>query len=95
MRHSSQPLESCPKTKSRPIDLNPRVAEALAATKSDVRLDDPLVDVKFIAKETGWGMTTIYRKIRSGELPPGFLIGPHSRRWRMSEIDAAIEALAR
>ena len=32
--------------------------------------------------------TTFYEYIRQGLLPPGFEVGPKSKRWRMSDIEA-------
>lgn len=40
-----------------------------------------LLDTKEIVKRTGWSRTTIWRKVRSGDFPAPFALGPNSNRW--------------
>lgn len=44
--------------------------------------------VSEVCKALKISQTTFYEYIKQGELPPGFKFGPHTRRWRMSEINA-------
>ena len=40
-----------------------------------------MLDTKEVMRRTGWSRTTIWRKVRSGEFPAPFAIGPNSNRW--------------
>ena len=68
-----------------------------AAKKRRVRskpgyvLDDPLLTAEESAAERGQGVSTFYRDLRPGRVPPGYRIGPRCRRWRRSHIRKGVE----
>lgn len=57
--------------------------------------DDPLLSAGEAAIETGRGLSTFWRDMRAGRLPPPYYILPHCPRWRRSELRAAIDACRR
>ena len=50
--------------------------------------NDDWMTVKQICQCLKISETTFYEYIRQGLLPPGFEVGPKSKRWRMSDIEA-------
>jgi excisionase family DNA binding protein len=54
---------------------------------------DHYLKAKEIIAELRISEPTFYRMIQRGEIPAGERIGPRSRRWRRSVIDAAIAAM--
>lgn len=54
--------------------------------------DDPLLTAAEAADETGRGLSTFWRDVRSGRLPPPFRITPRCPRWRRSELRAVVES---
>src|SRR5580698_7904936 len=54
--------------------------------------DDPLLTAAESAAETGRALSTFWRDVRSGLLPPPYRITPKCPRWRRSELRAAVEA---
>jgi predicted DNA-binding transcriptional regulator AlpA len=60
--------------------------------KRDYVPDDPLLGAREAAIETGRGLSTFWRDVRSGLLPAPFYILPHTPRWRRSELRATVSA---
>jgi predicted DNA-binding transcriptional regulator AlpA len=60
--------------------------------KPDYVPDDPLLDARESAAETGRGVSTFWRDVRNGRLPPAYYITPKCPRWRRSELRAAVAA---
>jgi len=54
--------------------------------------DDPLLTAAESAAETGRGLSTFWRDLRAGKLPPAYYVTPRCPRWRRSELRAAVEA---
>ena len=54
--------------------------------------DDPLLNAKQSAVETGRGLSTLWRDVRAGLLPPPYYVTPRNPRWRRSELRAAVAA---
>lgn len=54
---------------------------------------DPLLTAAEAAAERGQALSTFWRDVRAGRLPPAIRITPRAPRWRRSEILAGIEAL--
>ncbi|MHB1328058.1 MAG: helix-turn-helix transcriptional regulator [Gemmatimonadales bacterium] len=56
-----------------------------------MEVKNPLCDVNDLSAQTGWSVSTIYRRRSNGEpLPRAIKIG-NAVRWRQSDIDAWIE----
>ena len=53
---------------------------------------DPLLTAREAAAERRQAISTFWRDVKEGRVPPAFYIGPRSPRWRRSEILASIEA---
>ena len=54
--------------------------------------DDPLLTAAEAATERGQALSTFWRDVAAGRLPPAFYISPRCPRWRRSELRAGIEA---
>jgi predicted DNA-binding transcriptional regulator AlpA len=54
--------------------------------------DDPLLDARQSAAETGRGLSTFWRDVRTGRLPPPYRVTPKCPRWRRSELRASVAA---
>jgi predicted DNA-binding transcriptional regulator AlpA len=54
--------------------------------------DDPLLDARESAAEVALGLSTFWRDVRNGRLPPAYYITPKCPRWRRSELRAAVAA---
>jgi predicted DNA-binding transcriptional regulator AlpA len=54
--------------------------------------DDPLLDARESAVETGRALSTFWRDVRAGRLPPPYRVTPKCPRWRRSELRAAVAA---
>jgi predicted DNA-binding transcriptional regulator AlpA len=57
--------------------------------------DDPLLDARASAAESGRAVSTFWRDVRAGRLPPPYYILQRCPRWRRSELRAAIDACRR
>jgi predicted DNA-binding transcriptional regulator AlpA len=62
-------------------------ARALAA--------DPLLPAAEAAPETGRALSTFWRDVKRGILPPPYYVTPRAPRWRLSELRAAVQASPR
>lgn len=60
--------------------------------KPDYQPDDPLLAAKEAAIETGRALSTFWRDLRAGKLPPAYYVTPRCPRWRRSELRAAVAA---
>ena len=75
-------------------DVKEAVTEAIAPLlrkmdelENQIRGDDELIDIKEVRKIAGIKSdTTVYDKVKKGELPPSLKIGPKMTRWRKSEV---------
>lgn len=54
--------------------------------------DDPLLTAAQAAPETGRALSTFWRDVRRGLLPPPYRVTPRAPRWRRSELRAAVDA---
>jgi len=54
--------------------------------------DDPLLTAAEAAAERGQAISTFWRDVRAGRVPPAYYVSPRCPRWRRSEIRAALEA---
>lgn len=62
-------------------------ARALAA--------DPLLTAEEAAAEAGRALSTFWRDVKRGTLPPPYYVTPRAPRWRVSELRAVVEAAPR
>jgi len=53
--------------------------------------DDPLLTPREAAAERSQGLSTFWRDVRRGLVPPAIYVSPRCPRWRRSEIRAALE----
>lgn len=53
---------------------------------------DPLLTAAEAAAERGQALSTFWRDVRLGLVPPAYYISKRSPRWRRSELLAALEA---
>lgn len=53
---------------------------------------DPLLNAAEAAAETGRAVSTFWRDVKGGLLPPAYYVTPRSPRWRRSELRAAVDA---
>lgn len=74
----------------------PRIG-AIRANRAAARalVDDPLLNARESAAESGRALSTFWRDVRRGILPPAHYVTPRSPRWRRSELRAAVEAAPR
>jgi predicted DNA-binding transcriptional regulator AlpA len=54
--------------------------------------DDPLLMAAEAAAERRQALSTFWRDVKRGLVPPAIYVAPRSPRWRRSEIRAALEA---
>ena len=54
--------------------------------------DDPLLTAVEAAAERRQAISTFWRDVKAGRVPPAIYTSPRSPRWRRSEIRAALEA---
>ena len=57
--------------------------------------DDPLLTAREAAAERRQGISTFWRDVKLGRVPPALYVTERRPRWRRSEIIAAIEATRR
>lgn len=53
--------------------------------------DDPLLNSRETAKERGQALSTFWRDVKLGRVPPAIYVTERAPRWRRSEIIAALE----
>jgi predicted DNA-binding transcriptional regulator AlpA len=54
--------------------------------------DDPLLTAAEAAAERGQALSTFWRDVRAGRVPPAYRVSPRCPRWRRSELRTALEA---
>lgn len=54
--------------------------------------DDPLLTAAESAAERGQALSTFWRDVRAGRVPPAYYVSPRCPRWRRSELREALEA---
>lgn len=73
------------------MDINATTATRLRRKPTYVP-DDPLLDAREAATETGRALSTFWRDVRAGCLPLAYYVTPRAPRWRRSELRAAVNA---
>ena len=63
-----------------------------ARRKPEYVPDDPLLTAAEAAAERGQALSTFWRDVRAGRVPPAYYVSPRCPRWRRSELRAALEA---
>lgn len=56
---------------------------------------DPLLNAREVAAETGRTVSTFWRDVKQGRLPAPYYVTIRALRWRLSELQAAIESAPR
>jgi predicted DNA-binding transcriptional regulator AlpA len=54
--------------------------------------DDPLLNPAQAAIERGQALSTFWRDVRAGRVPPAYYVSPRCPRWRRSELRAGVDA---
>jgi predicted DNA-binding transcriptional regulator AlpA len=54
--------------------------------------DDPLLTAAESAAERGQALSTFWRDVRVGRVPPAYYVSPRCPRWRRSELRDALAA---
>ena len=72
--------------------MDPNITSATNRRKPAYLPDDPLLTAKEAAAERGQGLSTFWRDVAAGRVPPAYYVSPRCPRWRRSELRAAIEA---
>jgi predicted DNA-binding transcriptional regulator AlpA len=60
--------------------------------KLDYLPNDPLLTAFEAAAERGQALSTFWRDVAAGRVPPAYYVSPRCPRWRRSEIRASLEA---
>ena len=66
-------------------------ADAAAGKLRGAVPDDPLLTAAEAAAERGQAISTFWRDVRAGRVPPAYQVGPKCRRWRRSHIRNDLE----
>jgi len=74
------------------VDVSARANGAHARRKPAYVPDDPLLTAGEAATETGRALSTFWRDVRTGRVPPAYYVTPKSPRWRRSELRAVVES---
>ena len=48
--------------------------------------------LKKVTEQTGYGRTSIYEKVKAGEFPKPYSLGPRAVGWLAEEVDQWIES---
>jgi predicted DNA-binding transcriptional regulator AlpA len=71
----------------------PAVADrARARRKATYVPDDPLLTAAEAAAERSQALSTFWRDVRAGHVPPAYYVSPRCPRWRRSELREALLA---
>jgi predicted DNA-binding transcriptional regulator AlpA len=54
--------------------------------------DDPLLTAAESAVERGQALSTFWRDVAAGRVPPAYYVSPRCPRWRRSELRASLES---
>jgi predicted DNA-binding transcriptional regulator AlpA len=65
---------------------------ARSRRKPTYRPDDPLLSAAEAAAERGQALSTFWRDVAAGRVPPAYYVTPKAPRWRRSELRASLEA---
>jgi predicted DNA-binding transcriptional regulator AlpA len=76
---------------SPPFSLSGHAAYRTRRT-ADYVLDDRLLTAAEGAAETGGALSTVWRDVKRGVLPPASCVTSCAPRWRRSELRATVEA---
>jgi predicted DNA-binding transcriptional regulator AlpA len=70
---------------------------ARRARRAEARavVPDPLLTAQEAAAETGRAVSTFWRDVQQGKLPPPYYVTPRCPRWRRSELQAVVAAAPR
>ncbi len=63
-----------------------------SSRKAEYIPDDPLLTAREAAAERGQALSTFWRDVRAGRVPPAYYVTPRCPRWRRSELRAALAA---
>ncbi len=74
------------------MDTATETTPARTRRKAEYVSNDPLLTAAEAAVETGRGLSTFWRDVRAGRVPPAYYVTPRCPRWRCSELRAAVEA---
>lgn len=88
-------LTSASHIQNAPPDTPRRNARRANRAEARTLAVDPLLTAAEAAAETGRALSTFWRDVKRGTLPPAYYVTPRSPRWRMSELRAAVEAAPR
>lgn len=55
------------------------------------RSEEAFLSIKDVVKRVSLCRATIYKEIKAGRFPPGYMLTPGRRGWRKSEIDQWFE----
>ena len=70
----------------------PATAVASASAASRICAGRPAADCGRGRAERGQALSTFWRDVRAGRVPPAYYVSPRCPRWRRSELRAALEA---
>ena len=66
--------------------------EPRTRNKPDYVPNDPLLTAAEAAVERGQALSTFWRDVKAGRVPPAYYVTPRCPRWRRSEIRAGVDA---
>jgi len=52
---------------------------------------EELLRLPDVLRRVGWGRSTLYMRVKSGEFPQPIALGPRARAWISSEVDHWIQ----
>ena len=93
--HRAALLTSAAPIQNAPPDTPRRTARRANRAEARALAADPLLTAAEAAAETGRALSTFWRDVKRGTLPPAYYVTPRSPRWRFSELRAAVEAAPR
>lgn len=60
--------------------------------KAEYVPDDPLLTAAESAAERGQALSTFWRDVKAGRVPPAYYVSQRCPRWRRSELRAGLDA---
>ena len=69
----------------------PTVTKRRACSKTVYLPDDPLLTAAEAAAERRQALSSFWRDVAAGRVPPAYYVSPRCPRWRRSELRAALE----
>lgn len=73
------------------VNSNTRI-KARNRVKASYIPDDPLLTAAEAASERGQALSTFWRDMKAGKIPPPYYVSPRCPRWRRSELRQSVEA---